>query len=626
MTTGASFENVYELLEHTVATRGDGPAYFERGPDGGWRATTWRELKELADRFGLALCAAGASGPEQAVCVLSANRLLWPVADLGAIAAGALSVGIYPTSSAEQCEYIINHARARMIVVDSEEQLRKVLAVRERVPTLTTVVTREPPRAAQVCGSLELVGWEELLERGARARGACWQRYQEVAHRSRRDDVVIVVYTSGTTGNPKGACLSNRYVLASAEALGALVAETLASYPDEVRARLEGETLVTLSFLPYCHVAERISGMYARLYSGSAAYLVDDPARTYPTLLEVSPHSFGAVPRFFEKIHAKVRGEIEAGRGYDRAEVERAMALAREQRRLRAEGQALPDELAREHAALDERVGARVRASFGARILTLSSGAAPIPGEVLEFFELAGGIPILEAYGLTELICCAFSTPRAHRASSVGRAMKGCEIRIAPEDGEILLRGPQMFSGYLHDPEATAEVIDADRWLHTGDIGRLDEDGFLYITGRKKEFIKTSTGKKIAPLAIENLCKRHHLISNVMVYGDNRKYLVALFTLSAPELAGFANALELGESDYRALTRHPAIRRIVDETIASVNAELSRTEQIRRFAVLDSDFSVESYEITPTGKVKRNVVAERYRERIEALYAEGAEP
>ena len=243
-----------------------------------------------------------------------------------------------------------------------------------------------------------------------------------------------------------------------------------------------------------------------------------------------------------------------------------------------------------------------------------------IPTELLAALE-AGDLPILEAYGLTELICCAFNTPRAHRESSVGRAMLGCEIRIAEEDGEILLRGPQMFSGYLNDAAATEEVV-KDGWLHTGDIGRLDEDGFLYITGRKKEFIKTSTGKKIAPLAIENLCKRNHLISNVMVYGDNRKYLVALFTLNALELLGFAAARKIEERNPAALARHPAVQAAIEETVAFVNTQVSRTEQIKRHAILEADFSIEAYEITPTGKVKRNVVAERYRDRIESLYAE----
>lgn len=609
-------ENVYQLLERTVALHGERPAYFERDAAGAWRETRYRELKELADRFGLALLELGLERGE-AVSILSANRLLWPVADLGTIAAGGLSVGLYPTSSAEQCAYVLEHSRSRVVVVDTREQLAKILAVRERLPRLKTIVTRLPEDAS----GEGVVSWDALLARGEAARASRFAEYQTIAHGRGHEEIVIVVYTSGTTGNPKGACLSNRYLMASAEALGALVAETLESYPEEVRTRIAGESLCTLSFLPYCHVAERVSGMYARLYSGSTAYLVDDPLKLYPTLLEVGPHSFGAVPRFFEKIYAKVKGEIEAGKGYDKAEVERAMACAREVREHRAAGRPLPAVLAAAHARFDASVYSKVRLNFGRRILTLSSGAAPVPHEVLDFFELAADLPILEAYGLTELICCAFNTPRAHRPSSVGRAMKGCEIKIAESDGEILLSGPQMFSGYLHDEAATAEVL-KDGWLHTGDIGKLDAEGFLYITGRKKEFIKTSTGKKIAPLAIENLCKRNHLISNVMVYGDNKKYLVALFTLNALELHGFAAVHKLEERDPAALSRHPAVQAAIEETVRFVNTQVSSTEQIKRHAILEADFTVEAYEITPTGKVKRNVVAERYRDRIESLYAE----
>jgi long-chain acyl-CoA synthetase len=615
---GSAFENVYSMFESTVDAHAEEPCYFER-VEGRWQPTTWRQLKEQADRFAMALLASGLRRGDT-LSILSANRLLWPIADIGTIAAGGISVGIYPTSSAEQCEYLLGHSGSRWVVVDSPEQLTKIEKVRARLPDLQAVILGpgmpEPPSADP-----GLLPWSRFLARADQYRAdQGWESYQRLAHASSHEDPVIVVYTSGTTGNPKGAVFSNRYVIASAAALGHLMDETRESFDPEVIARLQGQPLVTMSFLPFCHVAERISGMYARMHWGYAAYLVDDLTQLYANLLEANPHSFGGVPRFFEKVYAKVMNEVETGRGYRKDELEEAVRARRQAKELRARGEALPAELCARLARAEEQVARKVRSNFVNRILTLSSGAAPIPPEVLDMFEYAGNIPILEAYGLTELICCCFNTPRAHRANSVGRPMLGCQVRIAEEDGEILLRGPQMFSGYYKDEAATREVIDADGWLYTGDIGRLDEDGFLFITGRKKEFIKTSTGKKIAPLGIENLCKRNHLISNVMVCGDNRNYLTALITLNALELQAYAAALALPDREVAALSKNPAIHQLLQKTVDEVNRQVSRTEQIKRFTVLEQDFSVERYEITPTGKVKRNVVAERYREQIDAMY------
>lgn len=606
------FQNIYQMLLHTVSKYPDRPAYFERVANQ-WQPLTWEELRKEVDRFALALQDRGLKAGDT-VSILAGNDIIWPIADLGIIAAGGISIGIYPTNSPDQCAYILNHSASKFVVVDTEQQLAKIIAIQDQVPSLKGVICKQK---SDLTLKVKLWNWQDFLNFGNKSSKQV-KAYQKQAMERSYEDTVIIVYTSGTTGQPKGACLSNRYVIASSESLYHFSTTTFQEIPPDLLKKHEGELFVSLSFLPFCHVAERISGMYHRVFSGIPAYLVDDLSKLFLYLQEVSPQTFGGVPRFFEKIYAKIMADVEAGR-LDKANFQRAIEVNKKVKELRQLKSPIPEELEKEYQWAEENIYSKVRANFGKRILVCSSGAAPIPKEVLDMFEYAGNLTILEAYGLTELICCAFNTPQNHRVNSVGKPMYGCQIRIA-EDGEILLSGRQMFSGYYKDEEASKEMIDDHGWLHTGDIGRVDSDGFLFITGRKKEFIKTSTGKKIAPLYIENLCKRNHLMGNVVVYGDNKKYLVALITINPLEVIEYARVHQLETLDYQALTKHPAIRQIIDAAIADVNTKVSTTEQIKRYAILEKDFSVESNEITPTGKVKRKVVCEKYHDLIESLY------
>ena len=585
------YTNIYEMLCSTVKQKENQAAYFEK-QSGSWSKVTWKQLKDQADQFALALLKHGFQ-PGETVSILAGNDLVWPVSDIGTIAAGGIGVGLYPSSSPEQCAYILKHSNSRFVVVDTSFQLDKILKIADDFPQLK-IISKVPHHKA--------IGWEEFLQSGDRSD---WEKYQEIAFARKLEDTVIIVYTSGTTGHPKGACLSNRYVISSAIALSKI-------FDPEV------EDVVTLSFLPFCHVAERISGMYARIYSGFSSYLIDNIAQLFVYLEELSPHIFGGLPRFYEKIYARILDDVEQGK-HSKEDFEKAIDIAKQYKSLQQSGESIPEELQQLWQWAQENVHSKVRSYFGSRILACSSGAAPIPKEVLDFFLYAGNLTILEAYGLTEFVCCAFSTNDAHRANSVGKAMHNCQIHIA-EDGEILLKGPQMFSGYFHDEKATKEVINEDGWLHTGDIGKIDADGFLYITGRKKEFIKTSTGKKIAPLYIENLCKRNHLISNVMVYGDNKKYITALITLNQPELINYAKIHHIDYDSYRELTKNEKIQSLVAEAITAVNEQVSRTEQIKKYTVLERDFLIEEDEITPTGKVKRRIVHVKYKDVIESMY------
>src|SRR5215213_3290032 len=525
------YSSVYALFADRVrryAAEGAEPKdvfYFHSNDR--WQGISWQHFEQETYDFATALLSfelkRGGS-----VCILMGNVPEWPISDIGTIMAGGVGVGLYPTSSAEQIAYIINHSDAEFVLVDSREQLQKVLSIRDQLPKVRHVIALEADDASDV------ISYRDFIVRGQKERSRLAPLLKERAEGAKPDDVAIMVYTSGTTGAPKGACLSHRYIINSVESLR----QTTPIY----------DTDVSFSYLPFCHVAERISGLYNRLYAGASAYFVDDLMRLGEYMLEVKPTVFASLPRFFEKIHARIV----------------------------ADG------------------STRIKDYFGGRILLLPSGGAPLPLEVAEFFA-AAGLPILQAYGLTENVCVAFNRPDNYKFGTVGPPMPGCEVRIA-EDKEILVRSEMMFSGYYKAPEETAKMF-ADGWLLTGDLGEFDEDGFLKIIGRKKELIVTSTGKKVAPALLENMLKENHLISQAMVYGEGRSYLVALITLNTP-----------------------APRETIQAIIDSVNRRVSSTESIKRFAILERDFEIAGEEITPTGKLKRDVITDRFRDVIDSLY------
>ena len=527
------FPNVYSLfLDRVERFRSRGDVFYHRA-NGKWQGISWDVFHDEVHEFASALLACGLQRGDS-VCILMGNVPAWPISDVATIAAGGVGVGLYPTSSAEQCQYIINHSDAAFVLVDTRAQLEKILSVRAELPKVRFIIALDEHGAS---AANDVLSYKQFLELGRQKRDEFASVLRERSDAA-PDDVAIMVYTSGTTGHPKGACLSHRYIINSVESLR----ETIPIF----------ETDVSFSYLPFCHVAERISGLYNRLNAGAPAYFVDDLARLGEYMLEVKPTVFASLPRFFEKIHAQIMAD----------------ANRRD-----------------------------VREYFGGRVRLLTSGGAPLPLEVNEFFA-AAGLPILQAYGLTENVCVAFNRMDHYKFGTVGLPMPGCEVKLAP-DGEILVRSEMMFSGYYKAPEETAATF-SDGWLLTGDLGEFDQDGFLKIVGRKKELIVTSTGKKISPLLIENMLKEHHVVSQAMVYGEGKSYLVALITVNG---------------DPRAVA--PVVQQKVDE----VNRRVSSTESIKKFAILDHDFEIAKDEITPTGKVKRDVVAERYSNVIEELYA-----
>ena len=538
------FQNVYSLFRAQTEKYGDMPVFYTRAGDE-WTSQTWRDFE---DQVHDAACAFLAKGLKRgaSVAILAGNIPEWSIVDIAAIAAGGVGVGIYPTSSTEQCEYIINHSDAEFVVVDTASQLEKLSGL--ELPNVKEIFLIEP---LDTLPDGRVSAFSEFLASGRERRHELMPRVEEIGLNAAFDDVAIMVYTSGTTGEPKGAMLSHRYILNSVESLRQSVPIF--------------NTDIAFSYLPGCHVAERISGIYNRLYNGTPAYFVNDLSRLYEFMLEVRPTVFASLPRFFEKIHAALLSE--------------------------------PGALA---TGLDPR---KVNAAFGGRMRLLTSGGAPLPNEIAQFFADAG-LPILQAYGLTENICVAFNTVEHHKFGTVGRPMPMCEVRIA-DDGEILVKSPMMFSGYYKAPDKTAEMFDTEGWLKTGDLGKLDEDGFLKITGRKKEIIVLSSGKNVAPALVENLVKESHLISHCMVHGDGRSYCVALITINETEAANMCRE---------------EIQGLVEQAVHRANSRVSNSEQIKRFTILDRDFSAENDEVTPTLKLKRNVVARHFKHVIDKLY------
>jgi long-chain acyl-CoA synthetase len=593
------YPNIYSLFCDRVEHYRGRDAFFVRQGDS-WKGISWKRFDVESHGFASALIASGL-GKDGAVAILMGNVPEWPVSDLGTIIAGGVSVGLYPTSSAEQCRYIINHSDAEFVLVDTSAQLDKILRVRDRLPKLRSIIALEESAARTHQGVLS---YREFLRFGSERLAETSDVIEERGRRAQPEEIVIMVYTSGTTGMPKGACLSHRYVINSVESL-------LASIP-------MSDSDVSFSYLPYCHVAERISGLYNRLYAGAAAYFVEDMTKLWDYMPEVKPTVFASLPRFFEKVHARIVSDLEKATAEERERFDEVLRLGKKIGRLRQNRERIPEELQQEYEAKSQFILEKVKGYFGGRIRLATSGGAPLPQEIAEFFD-ALGIPILQAYGLTENVCVAFNRPDDYKFGTVGPPMPGCSVKIAA-DGEILVRSEMMFSGYYKEPEKTAEVL-RDGWLLTGDLGEMDADGFLKITGRKKELIITSTGKNIAPALIENLLKEHHLVSHALVYGDGKSYLVALITLNPLETEAHARAGGISYRKFSDLTRSVEIIHLVNEIVAEVNAKISSTEAIRKFAILDHDLSIEAEEVTPTMKIKRKVVTEKYRDILEGLYA-----
>ncbi len=562
---------------------------FFRG--GSWQELPWAVVRERVRAVAGGLAGLGVGGGDR-VAIVSENRPEWALADLGSLAAGAMVVSVYATLPPDETAFILGHSRCRVVFAENEALAEKVLALRGRLPALEHLVVLDGPAPADPCVTLAVL--EESAD--AAARG------QAVAHglAAERDTPFAVVYTSGTTGRPKGVVLTHGNLLAVIEAILEMAGDL-------------SDLEVNLSFLPLAHALERVAGHFLPLYLGrTIAY-----ARSLETVAEdlrtVRPSFAVAVPRVFEKIHARVLAQAAARGRPARALVEWAAAVAAKVSCRRERGLPPGPALALRHRLADLLVLRRLRAAVGGRLRFFVSGGAPLDPEVARFFHGAG-LLVCEGWGATET--CApvtWNSPPAYRLGSVGRPLPGAEVRIAA-DGELEVRGPMVFSGYLDSPEETAEAFTADGFYRTGDIGRRDDDGYYYITDRKKELIITAGGKNVAPQKLESLLRRRPLVSNCVVHGDRRRYLVALLTVDRIALEAVHPELEQARSD------DPELRRLVEAEVDAVNQELARFEQVKRFSVVEPDFTPEGGELTVTLKPRRRVIEERYRELIEEMY------
>lgn len=535
-------------------------AHAARTPDRvAWRTMdgatlSWAQWAELSLQVAGAFAASGVR-PGDRVAVLAGNSLLWPIADMGALLAGAVNVGLYPTSSAEQVAEVLRDCGACVAIVDDATQCAKVQKVRGQLDALDV-----------------LVGWGSV---GAPATP--WNVWLATArpttpvHRAPEDDALLI-YTSGSTGVPKGARISHRCLVETARSITEVLSLTSAD--------------TALSYLPFCHAAERMFGYATRVWLGMEAMLVDDAARVFDAAAAYHPTIFGGLPRFYEKAHER----FEAAALLPGTDAERAQRMR------------------------------DVRASlFGERLRVATSGGAPLPEIVGRALD-ARGIRVLGAYGQTEHLCVAMHRPDRVNFTTVGLPMPGTELRIA-DDGEVLVkRGPLTFSGYFGRDEETREAFTADgAWLKTGDLGSVDTEGFLRITGRKKEILVLSTGKKVAPLPIEAALCAGPWVEHAMLYGDGRRFITALFTIRDAALPLVADR-EGASWSRKELLEHDTVRREVQALVTKVNATLSRHEQVKKWVLVPEPFTVEGGELTPTMKLKRHEVAARYASLLDRLY------
>ena len=589
---GTGSVTIADLCARAAHRYGDRPAIRHKA-DGDWRDVTYAELGAIVEEIGRGLIALGLQ-PGERVAILCETRPEWTYADFAITSAGGVVVPIYPTNSPQECQWVAGDSGSVMIVCENADQVAKIEQVRDALPALRRIIVIDPPDGATATGAVTL---DEARERGRSVDPS------ELATRTaavRPEDPFTFMYTSGTTGPPKGCVLTHgnyRSVLNMVIARGALQGDE--------------EELVYL-FLPLAHAFALIVQLGAIDMGVTIAYYGGDRTRIIGELMEVKPTYLPSVPRIFEKLYTLAQQQLSP----EELELIRTVGGQIQDRTVR--GEPVPDER-RERFEPVAQKAEFVRGLFGGRLREAVTGAAPIAPEILEFFW-GCGIPVMEGYGMTETATVATaSTPLEHRFGSVGRPLPGVEVKVA-EDGELLIRGANIFRGYHGNADASFGAV-RDGWLHTGDIGRIDEDGYVYITGRKKDIIITSGGKNITPANLENDLQQSPWVSHAFMHGDRRPYPVMLITLDPETIVPWAQSQGIEDTSLEALARHEKVRELIRREVDRVNARYAQVEQVKKFAILDHDFSQETGELTPTLKVKRNVVNEKYKHLLDELYA-----
>jgi long-chain acyl-CoA synthetase len=593
-TTGS--HTIADLISRSGAEHGEHPAIRYKH-DGAWHDVSYKQLASIVEEVGLGLIDVGVEAGDR-VCILANTRPEWSYADMAIASAGAVVVPIYQTNSPEECLWVISDSGATAIVCEDEAQLGKIAEIRDQVPNLRTVIVMD-----RVSGEspLTTITLDEVRERG-RTRDA--SELQARRQAVRPEDSFTFIYTSGTTGPPKGCVLSHGNYASMMEMLRSV-------------GQIEDDEVIYL-FLPLAHAFALLIQLGAFDLGATIAYFGGDTKQIVGELMEVKPTYLPSVPRIFEKIYTLANATLEAQPPEEQERSQKAIELGKRVRNMQAAGEEVPPELQAPFDEADEKLFKNVRAIFGGNVRHAVTGAAPIAKEILEFFW-AAGVPVLEGYGMTETATAAtVCTVEDHKFGTVGKPFPGVELKIAP-DGEVLIKGPNIFQGYHNNADASFGSIE-DGWLHTGDLGSIDEDGFLSITGRKKDIIITAGGKNITPANLENDLKQCRWISQAVMHGDQRPYPVVLITLDEEEIAGYAREHNLPE-DTAQLCEESAVREMIGEQVDRANRRYAPVEQVKKFVILPHDLTQETGELTPTLKVKRNVVAAKYADVLDSLYA-----
>jgi len=595
-------DTVPKLFFHRVEKYKDRVALRKKDL-GIWDKITWLQYGDMVRRVGMGLVALGLK-PKDRVAIMGESRPEWLYADLGNLSVNGISVGVYTTCSAEEVKYHLSHSEARFFFVEDEEQLDKALEIRDQLPKLEKIIVMDM-KGLRHFNDPMVISFDELLEKGRELDEKDPALFEQRVEKTRPEDIATFVYTSGTTGPPKAALLSHFNVLSNSNAF----AKHVPAF----------DTDVILSYLPLCHIGERTMSVYHAINMGFTVFFAEGPDTVPENLREVSPTFFFGVPRIWEKFHSAINIGVQNATWFKRQSYRLAMKVGETVALKKMSHQRLSFLLWSINQLASVTVFRKTKKLLGIdRARFALSGAAPISPDVLRYFH-ALGVNIRESYGMTETSSLISMHKDGNiRLGTCGEPLPGVEVKIG-EDGEIIVRGDNVFQGYFKDEENTNRTL-VDGWLHTGDLGEMDEDGSLRITGRQKDVMITSGGKNVSPQYIENMLKSSPYIVDGVVIGDGRKYLTAIIIVDEDNVIKYAQDNRIPFTTYASLTKTKEIVRLIGEEVEKVNAKLARVEQIKKFAITDKILDQEDDELTPTMKVKRKKISEVYRDLIESMY------
>ncbi len=590
-------KSIYHLFRDVCEKNQDKVA-FRFKTSGEWIPVTWKAHAETCKNVSKSLLALGIKKDDK-VNILSQSRLEWVQCDFGAVSIGAVTVGIYPSNLADDCAYIINHSDAVIIFVENQSQFDKINSVRKQLTKIKHIVLYD----GAASDNKEAITWQDFLKRGESIAEEIFTKRVESL---KQDDVASIVYTSGTTGIPKGAMLTHGNLLFTSWSAG----ESLYLLPH----------METLLFLPLAHVFARLI-VYFSMRAGIAIAFAESMEKVADNLKEIRPHFIASVPRIFEKVYDKITSGVQDAGGLKEKIFRWSVGVGYQVSRLQQQKKSIPAGLSITHKLANKLVLSKIQAAFGGRLLWAVSGAAPLNKAIAEFFH-ACGVLILEGIGMTEN--SSFTNVNRYdnnKFGTVGPTGPMIEQKIA-SDGEVLYRAKNVMAGYYKNPKATEETIDKDGWLYTGDIGEIDEEGFLRITDRKKDLIVTAGGKNIAPQRIERILRTSRYISQVVAVGDKKKFVSALITLDQSQVEAWATKQGISYASWPELVAHSRVKELIETEVSEKNKDLASFESVKKLSLIPTDFSIASGELTASLKIKRKVVTERYRELIEAMYRE----